>query len=218
MSGEEHKTQSHDDQTNPQASEQESAESIVSDVHEAEESIDVPENADFLDVQNQIDSLQSKLEFADKKAADNWDQVLRIKAEMENLRRRTRLDVENAHKFALEKFVRDLIPVVDSLELGNKAATGDSEQVVKFREGGELTLKQFVSVLEKFQCVQIDPLGEMFNPDFHQAMAMQPSANAEPNSVIEVFQKGYLLNDRLVRPALVIVAQATDAVKIDEQA
>ncbi|MGR9045692.1 MAG: nucleotide exchange factor GrpE [Gammaproteobacteria bacterium] len=170
-----------------------------------------------------IEDLTKKLEQAERKADENWDKALRMQAEMENLKKRIQKDLENAHKYALEGFVKELLPVIDSLELGLQAASGDSEQVQKFREGTELTLKQFESVFAKFNIEIIDPLGQPFNPELHQAMAMQPSADAEPNSVINVFQKGYVLNGRLIRPAMVVVAKAEDkpseqTPKIDEQA
>lgn len=170
-----------------------------------------------------VEELSQKLEEAEQKATENWDKVLRIQAEMENLKRRTQKDLENAHKFALENFAKELLTVVDSLELGLQAAIGDSPEVQKFREGSELTLKQFEAVFSKFNIEVVNPLGQPFDPELHQAMAMQPSADAEPNSVINVFQKGYVLNGRLLRPAMVVVAKANDnppqeTPKIDEQA
>ncbi|MGD7034947.1 nucleotide exchange factor GrpE [Methylotuvimicrobium buryatense] len=170
-----------------------------------------------------VEELSQKLEEAEQKATENWDKVLRIQAEMENLKRRTQKDLENAHKFALENFAKELLTVVDSLELGLQAAIGDSPEVQKFREGSELTLKQFEAVFSKFNIEVVNPLGQPFDPELHQAMAMQPSADAEPNSVINVFQKGYVLNGRLLRPAMVVVAKADDnppqeTPKIDEQA
>ncbi|MBU2572018.1 MAG: nucleotide exchange factor GrpE [Gammaproteobacteria bacterium] len=178
-----------------------------------------PQTAEKVD----IEELSKKLEEAEQKATENWDKVLRIQAEMENLKRRTQKDLENAHKFALENFAKELLTVVDSLELGLQAAIGDSPEVQKFREGSELTLKQFEAVFSKFNIEVVNPLGQPFDPELHQAMAMQPSADAEPNSVINVFQKGYVLNGRLLRPAMVVVAKAEDnppqeTPKIDEQA
>lgn len=170
-----------------------------------------------------VDELSKKLEEAEQKATENWDKALRIQAEMENLKRRTQKDLENAHKFALENFAKELLTVVDSLALGLQAAIGDSPEVQKFREGSELTLKQFEAVFSKFNIEVVNPLGQPFDPELHQAMAMQPSVDAEPNSVINVFQKGYVLNGRLLRPAMVVVAKAKDnppqeTPKIDEQA
>ncbi|MGZ8216430.1 nucleotide exchange factor GrpE [Methylomagnum sp.] len=155
-----------------------------------------------------IEQLAEELAAANRKAEENWDKFVRVQAEMENLKRRAEKDLTNAHKFALEKFSRELLSVVDSLELGLQAAAGESAEVEKLREGMTLTHKQLLTVLEKFNVRGIDPVGEKFNPDFHQAMAMQPAPDAEPNTVIKVFQKGYLLNDRLLRPAMVVIAQA----------
>lgn len=142
-----------------------------------------------------------------QRAEDNWDKFVRTQAELENLKRRAEKDVQNAHKFGLEKFARELIPVADSLELGLSVETGDQPEVQKLREGMELTLKQLMDTLSKFHVKPVNPLGEKFNPELHQAMAMQPTDEAEPNTVIKVYQKGYLLNDRLLRPAMVVVAQ-----------
>lgn len=153
------------------------------------------------------EQLSARLAEVTRTAEANWDKFVRAQAELENLKRRAEKDVQNAHKFALERFARELLTVIDSLELGIQAATGDTEEVQKLREGMELTRKQLVAVLEKFNVVAIDPVGEKFNPELHQAMAMQPDADAPPNSVIRVFQKGYLLHDRLLRPAMVVVAQ-----------
>ncbi len=155
-----------------------------------------------------IAELKKELEEAKHKAQDNWDKALRIQAEMENLKRRTQKDLEDAHKFALTGFAKELLPVLDSLVLGLQAATGDHEQVQKFREGSELTIKQFEAALAKFNVVTIDPVGQPFNAEHHQAMVMQAVEGVEPNTVVTVFQKGYLLNGRLLRPAMVVVAKA----------
>ena len=138
---------------------------------------------------------------------------------MENLKRRTQKDLEDAHKFALTSFAKDLLPVLDSMILGLQAATGDSEDVKKFREGSELTIKQFEALFTKFNIVTIDPMGQPFNPELHQAMIMQEVEGAESNTVVNVFQKGYMLNGRLLRPAMVVVAKAAEKPsQVDEQA
>jgi len=137
------------------------------------------------------------------------DQVLRAQAEAENTRRRASRDVENAHKYALENFAQELLPVLDSLEKAVELAT-KAEAAEAIAEGVELSLKMFHTVLEKAGIAQVDPLGEPFDPQQHQAMAMVPSASAEPNSVIEVMQKGYTLNGRLVRAAMVVVSKAPE--------
>ena len=146
------------------------------------------------------------LEDAKAKADQHWNQLLLARAETDNVRRRAERDVEAAHKYALERFVTELLPVKDSLELG-LAAASDGGDVAKLREGMELTLKLLSSVLEKFGVKTVDPKGEKFNPELHQAMAMQEMTNVEPNVVLTVYQKGYLLNDRLIRPAMVVVSR-----------
>lgn len=155
-----------------------------------------------------IDELKQELAAAEQKAQDYWEKALRAQADMENMKRRTQKDLEDTHKFAITGFAKELLPVIDSLELGLQAATGDSEEVKKFREGSELTLKQFTAALNKFNVEIINPLGKPFNAEQHQAMVMQEVKDAAPNTVINVFQKGYMLNGRLLRPAMVIVAKA----------
>ena len=148
------------------------------------------------------------------------DQSLRAVADLQNVRRRAEQDVEKAHKFALEKFSSDLLPVIDSLELALAHSSAEDEQVKKIREGVELTLKMFQDTLKRYNLEAIDPHGQPFNAEHHQAMAMQESAEVEPNSVLNVFQKGYLLNGRLLRPAMVVVSKAPSAPQpsIDEKA
>ena len=161
------------------------------------------------------------LQDAQAKADQYWNQLLLARAEMENSRRRSERDVESAHKYALEKFVRELLPVKDSLELGLAAATGEGAELDKLREGMELTLKMLGAALEKFGVKEVNPKGEKFNPERHQAMAMQESATSEPNTVLTVYQKGYLLNERLIRPAMVVVSSAAAEKKgppLDERA
>ncbi|GHD43526.1 molecular chaperone GrpE [Marinobacter persicus] len=163
---------------------------------------------------SEVESLQAQLQ-------EQQEQVLRVQAEMQNVRRRAEIDVEKAHKFALEKFVKELLPVADSLEKAVESTEGQqdaSEMVTSIREGVEMTLDLFRKSLAKFNVEQLDPVGEPFDPQQHEAMSMVPAPNAEPNSVVAVVQKGYLLNGRVVRPAMVMVAKAEDSPKIDEQA
>ena len=134
------------------------------------------------------------------------DQLLRTVAEMENVRRRAQRDVENAHKFAVEKLLSDLLPVVDSLEKAEEAAQS-TDNAASMAEGIGLSLKLFVGILEKAGVVMIDPFGEPFDPQLHEAMAMVPNPDAEPNTVMDVMQRGYTLNGRLVRAAKVIVVK-----------
>jgi molecular chaperone GrpE len=164
-----------------------------------------------VEVEPQSDSperLTALLEDARAKADDHWNQLLRAQAELENQRRRHATELEKAHKYALDGFVRELLQVRDSLELGHDAASDDGADVEKLREGTELTLKLLTDVMGKFGVEQIHPDGEPFNPELHQAMTMQPRGDVPPNTVVSVVQKGYLLNGRLVRPALVIVSRA----------
>lgn len=155
-----------------------------------------------------LESLSAELIKVQQSSQENWDKFVRTQAELENLKRRSEKDIQNAHKFAIEKFARELLSVADSLELGLGVEATDSPEVAKLREGMELTLKQLLASLEKFQLVQINPEGQRFNPELHQAMAMQPAPNVEPNTVLKVYQKGYLLSERLLRPAMVVVAQS----------
>lgn len=165
------------------------------------------QEADILVNREEFDALQRDLDQALAKADEHWKLYLGAHAEMENLRKRTERDVQNAHKFALERFFSELLPVRDSLELGLMAASNATE-VARLREGMELTLKQLAAAMEKFGICEVDPLNAKFDPHLHEAMAMAPTDQAEPNTVIQVVQKGYLLNERLIRPAKVIVAQA----------
>lgn len=154
-----------------------------------------------------IAGLQSQLEDAKAQITAHQEQLLRVQAEMENQRKRAQNDVTKAHKFALEKIALDLLPVKDSLEMGLEAATGEDAEPSKIIEGSELTLKMLSQALEKYNIIEINPLDEKFDPEFHQAMTMQPVEGKEPNTVAGVMQKGYTLNERLIRPALVMVAK-----------
>lgn len=147
------------------------------------------------------------LEDARAEATANRDQLLRAHAEMENMKRRQAKELENAHKFALEGFVKELLAVRDSLELGYSAATEGEGDLAKLIEGTELTLKQLGDAMSKFGVERVHPEGEPFNPEFHQAMSMQPRDDLPPNRVTAVIQSGYLLNGRLVRPAMVMVSK-----------
>ena len=141
---------------------------------------------------------------AQAKAEENWDRYLRAAAEMENVRKRAARDVEHARRFALENFGKELLAVKDSLEMG--IAAGESADAESLLEGSEATLKLLAVTLERFGIAEVDPAGEPFDPEYHEAMTMQPSTDAEPGSVLTVIQKGYTLNGRLLRPARVIVA------------
>jgi molecular chaperone GrpE len=147
-------------------------------------------------------SLEELLRKAELQAQEHHDAWLRAKAEVDNVRKRAQLDVQNAHKFGIESFANALLPVKDSLEA---ALAADNNTVESLRSGVELTLKQVVAAFEKFTLTEINPVGEKFDPHRHEAMTMVPS-DAEPNTVVQVMQKGYALHDRVIRPALVAVA------------
>ena len=155
----------------------------------AEDAVDSNESAEP-DLQAQVD--------------DNWDRYLRAAAELDNVRKRAVRDVENARKFALERFTNELLAVRDSLEMGLAAA--DQADAESLKAGSEATLKLLVATMERFGVAEVDPEGEPFDPELHEAMTVQPSSDVEPGSVLTVFQKGYTLNGRLLRPARVVVA------------
>lgn len=148
------------------------------------------------------------------------DQAIRVKADAQNVRRRAEMDVEKAHKFALEKFAKELLPVIDSLEKAVEAEEASGNEMTPLREGVEMTLSMFLSSISKFNLEQLDPVGKPFDPALHEAMSLVEVPNAEPNTVIAAMQKGYTLNGRLVRPAMVMVSKnsAPNGTKIDEQA
>jgi len=148
------------------------------------------------------------LEDARNKADEHWNELLRAKADMENLRRRQARDLENAHKHALDKFVTELLPIYDSMELGSNAAKAEEASVEAVREGLEMTMKMFLSSINKFGLEAINPNeGDDFDPEIHQAMAMQPVDGVDANKIISVAQKGFQFNSRLLRPAMVLVSQ-----------
>ena len=159
-----------------------------------------------VDPQAELERLKEELAEAQSKVDEYWQRVLRAQADQDNTRKRAERDVQNAHKYALEKFVNDLLPVVDSLEMGLLAAVEDAS-AEKIREGTELTLKMLLDVLKKYGVEAVDPVGEPFDPELHQAMSMQSSSDVPPNTVTAVMQKGYTLNDRLIRPAMVMVSK-----------
>jgi molecular chaperone GrpE len=168
---------------------------------QAEAEIDPSESIEDQEEQtvNEVEELQQKL-------STLGEQLLREQAEMQNVRRRAQRDVESAHKFALEKFATELLSVVDNLERAIGAIDAEDESQKAVAEGLELTLKTFIDVLTKHSVVPVDPEGQPFDADLHQAVSMVPNAEVEPNTVINVFQKGYTLNGRLIRPAMVVVS------------
>ena len=187
------------DQTEVQDQVEEIIQEQLEDSHKDEEKLESPEK--------NADSLEAQLEQAQAKASENWDQFIRAKAEMDNLRRRGVKDLENAHKFGIEKFATELLPVLDSMVMG--LAVEDAS-VESLREGMELTMNMLEKMMEKLGIDEIDPLNEKFDAAKHQAMTTQPSDEVEPNTVLAVMQKGYSLNERLIRPAMVIVSKAAE--------
>mgnify|MGYP000382066962 FL=1 len=166
---------------------------------------DAPEGEQPAD---EINRLQEQLEAAEAAAGMARDELLRVQAEMQNLRRRTEQDIEKAHKFGQEKFSTELLAVMDNLERSAAAAEASEDEAVQaIKEGVELTLKGFMDCFKRFNIEAVDPLGEPFDPQLHQAMSIQESPDAEPNSVIAVMQKGYTLHGRVIRPAMVMVSK-----------
>jgi molecular chaperone GrpE len=155
-------------------------------------------------VEEELAQTQERLAKVEKALAEA---DVRAQAEMQNVRRRAERDVESAHKFALEKFAGDILTVADSLERGLATLDPQDDALKPAREGLELTLKVLLDVFAKYNLEQIDPQGEPFNPEHHEAMTMIPAPDVEPNSVVEVLEKGYQLNGRLIRPARVVVSK-----------
>jgi molecular chaperone GrpE len=153
------------------------------------------------------ESIEQQLEKAQATIKDYWDQIMRLKAEMENNRKRAGRDLENAHKFAIRNFAESLLPIIDSMEMGQQAAEAENASLASIVEGTQLTMSMFVQVLEKHGLKQIDPVGEAFDPEQHQAISMMEDESTESGNVISVMQKGFLLNERLIRPAMVVVAK-----------
>lgn len=154
--------------------------------------------------------LAKEVEKLKEELAQAKEQSLRAAAEAQNIRRRAEQDVEKAHKFGLEKIVKDMLPVADNLERAIEAASAEGVEIASIVEGVELTLKSLQDALGRQKVETVDPTGEPFNPELHQAMSMVPNPDVEPNTVINVFQKGYTLHGRLVRPAMVVVSKAAE--------
>ena len=180
------------------AAESQQPEVEVDEKLQAEEEIDQPELPEE-QPENQIEELQQKL-------STLGEQLLREQAEMQNVRRRAQRDIESAHKYALEKFASELLSVVDNLERAIEAIDAEDEAQKAVAEGLELTLKTFIDVLAKYNVEAVDPEGQPFDAELHQAVSTVPNNDVEPNTVINVFQKGYTLNSRLIRPAMVVVS------------
>jgi molecular chaperone GrpE len=151
------------------------------------------------------EALEEQLTLAERKSHENWEKSVRAVAELDNVRRRMEREVANAHKYGSEKLLSALLPVVDSLEHALQLADKNADSAM--HEGLELTMKLFIDVLQKFDVEQLDPIGTAFDPQQHEAMTIQEVADTAPNTIIAVFQKGYKLNDRVIRPARVIVSK-----------
>jgi len=188
------------------SNEKEAAVEDSADEVRAEVELNEAMNGEETPAQSQ-EKLLLELQDAQAKADEHWNQLLMARADLSNAQRRAERDLANAHKFGVEKLALELIPVKDSMEMG-LAAVAEGDEQDKVREGMELTLQMFSGVLDKFGVKEINPQGEKFNPDFHQAMSMQESTDIAPNTVMTVFQKGYVLNERLIRPAMVVVSKA----------
>ena len=176
----------------------------IYDEFDAEVAAENSENMESKEVD--VEFLQRQLEKLQEQSKVSLDKVVRAQAEMENLRKRAARDVENAHKYALEKFTNELLPIMDSLELGLSASV-KAKNLDDLCKGMELTLEMFNTVMEKFGITMIEPKGEKFNPELHDAVSMQETDDSNSGIIIEVMQKGYTLNGRLIRPAMVIVAK-----------
>ncbi|USH03018.1 nucleotide exchange factor GrpE [Grimontia kaedaensis] len=166
---------------------------------------------------NRITELEAALEASEATVKEQQDSVLRARADIENMRRRTEQEIDKARKFALERFANELLPVIDNMERAVEMADKENDALKPMIEGVELTLKTMKDAVEKFGLKELNPHGEPFNPEFHQAMSIQESADHEPNTVMFVMQKGYELNGRVVRPAMVMVSKAA-AGNVNEQA
>ena len=176
----------------------------IDDEFDAEVAAENSENMESKEVD--VEFLQVQLEKLQEQSKVSLDKVVRAQAEMENLRKRAARDVENAHKYALEKFTNELLPIMDSLELGLSASV-KAKNLDDLCKGMELTLEMFNTVMEKFGITMIEPKGEKFNPELHDAVSMQETNDSNSGIIIEVMQKGYTLNGRLIRPAMVVVAK-----------
>ena len=180
-----------------------------------ENGTEMPGESQELTLEQALERLADAEEEAEKAKGD----LLRVQAEMQNLRRRTEQDIEKAHKYGQEKFSTELLSVMDNLERALDAASQHEDEAVKsIYEGVDLTLKSFNDCFSKFAIESVDPLGEPFDPQLHQAMSMQDAPDAEPNTIISVMQKGYTLHGRVIRPAMVMVAKVKGPTpKIDEE-
>tara|TARA_R110002050_G_scaffold54322_2_gene123000 strand:- start:1029 stop:1661 length:633 start_codon:yes stop_codon:yes gene_type:complete len=197
---------------NQQTAEEQLAAEIVQDAEDQVEDQHEHAHEILSDEQERINELELALATAEATVLDQKDSVIRAKAEVDNVRRRSAQDVEKARKFALEKFAGEILVTVDNLERALQNIDKDDESKAAVIEGVELTLQGLISSLEKFGIKAVDPQDQPFNPELHQAMSMQEVPDVAPNTVIAVMQKGYELNGRLIRPAMVMVSKAAPSV------
>lgn len=205
MSNEENKIKPEDLQQEAVEQEQAEADVVGSDADIDWNEEQVEQELDEFDAK--IAQLEAALLTSEAKIKEQQDSVLRAKAEVENMRRRSEQEVDKARKFALGRFAEELLPVIDNLERAMMAADAENDLIKPLLEGIELTHKTFVDTIDKFGLKVINPEGETFNPEFHQAMSIQESPDHESNTVMFVMQKGYELNGRVLRPAMVMVAK-----------
>ncbi|MCF6435136.1 MULTISPECIES: nucleotide exchange factor GrpE [Pseudoalteromonas] len=198
------------EQTNAPEHEQDAAEQVEQAAQTQEETKVEDEAQAELSPEEEIAGLYAELEAAKQTIADQQDSVVRAAADVENMRRRAAQDVEKAHKFALEKFANELLPVIDNLERAIEFSDKENETLKPVLEGIDMTLKSFSDAVAKFGVETVNPQGEAFNPELHQAMSIQPSNDVSPNTVLAVMQKGYTLNGRLLRPAMVMVSKEAE--------
>lgn len=180
-------------------------------VNNDEQVVEQQEEIQAADRESELDDaeqdLAAELEKAQATIKEYWDQIMLLNAEIENNRKRAQRDIENAHKYAVKNFVESLLPVTDSMEMGLAATLNENATLDSIREGMTLTMNMFVQMMEKNGIQAIDPQGDKFNPELHQAMTMQENDEVDANTVLAVMQKGYSLNERLIRPAMVVVSK-----------
>ena len=186
---------------------QDTVQDIEAEVVGSEADIEWNQETEDLEQDSKVAQLEAALLSSETKLKEQQDSVLRAKAEVENMRRRTETEIDKARKYALNKFAEELLPVIDNLERAIQSADAENEAVKPIIEGVELTHKTFVDAVGKFGLKEINPEGETFNPEMHQAMSIQESPDHESNTVMFVMQKGYELNGRVIRPAMVMVSK-----------
>lgn len=192
---------------------------IPSELKAHEETIDQDSSYDtekLTEAMQEISKLTELLSAAEAKAKEHWELVLRGRADLENARRRSERDLQDARRYAIENFATELLMVADSLEHALIASEGENASMKSLRHGVELTLKLLLSTLEKFSIKQINPDGQAFDPALHQAMKTEDSLKAAPGTVLSVMQKGYLIHDRVLRPARVVVAKKPESFPQDD--